>query len=134
VHLFGELILWADTAGFLWGTPDTWLTWSSHIDHVRKEAARRLGMLGSLANRRSGLSIRNGVLLYKQVIRPMMDYTCPIWRSATHCHIWKLQFLQSKCLHIATGTPSYVVNRQIHEDLGVPFFTDHIRAWPRFLT
>ena len=28
-----------------------------------------------------GLSIRNGVLLYMQLIRHMMDYACPAWRS-----------------------------------------------------
>jgi hypothetical protein len=36
--------------------------------------------------------------------------------------------LQSKCLRLATGAPWYVSNRQIHEDLGVPLFADHIRA------
>jgi hypothetical protein len=36
--------------------------------------------------------------------------------------------LQSKCLRLATGAPSYVSNRQIHEELGVPLFADHIRA------
>ena len=36
--------------------------------------------------------------------------------------------LQSKCLRLATGAPCYVSNRQIHEDLGVPLFADHIRA------
>jgi hypothetical protein len=40
----------------------------------------------------------------------------------------KLQVLQSKCLRIATGAPWYMSNRQIHEDLGVPFFADHVRA------
>jgi len=39
-------------------------------------------MLGSFLNRRSDFSIRNGVLLYKQLIRPVMDYVCPAWRSA----------------------------------------------------
>jgi len=34
-------------------------------------------MLGPLLNGKSDLSIRNRVLLYKQLIRPMMDYTCP---------------------------------------------------------
>jgi len=48
-----------------------------HIDQVRKRAAQRMGMLGPLLNRKSDLSIRNGVLLYKQLIRPMMDYECP---------------------------------------------------------
>jgi len=36
--------------------------------------------------------------------------------------------LQSKCLRLATSAPCYVSNRQIHEDLGVPLFADHIRA------
>ena len=33
-------------------------------------------MLGPLLNRKSDFSVRNGVLLYKQVIRPVMDYAC----------------------------------------------------------
>jgi hypothetical protein len=38
------------------------------------------------------------------------------------------EVLQCKCLRIATGAPWYISNRQIHEDLGVPFFADHIRV------
>jgi 4-amino-4-deoxy-L-arabinose transferase-like glycosyltransferase len=68
------------------------------------------------------------VLLYKQVIRPMMDYALPIWRSAASSHVKELHVLQSKCLCTATNAPWYVGNRQIHEDLGIPFFADHIRA------
>jgi hypothetical protein len=85
-------------------------------------------MLGPLLNRRSGLSVRNGVLFYKQLIRLAMDYACPIWRSAACSHAQKLQVLQSKCLRTATNAPWYVGNRQIHEDLGIPFFADPIRA------
>ena len=40
----------------------------------------------------------------------------------------RLQVLQSKCLRLVTGAPWYLSNRQIHEDLGVPFLADHIRA------
>jgi hypothetical protein len=36
--------------------------------------------------------------------------------------------LQSKCVGLATGAPWYVSNKQIHADLGVPLFADHIRA------
>ena len=85
-------------------------------------------MLGPLLNRKSDLSIRNGVLLYKQIIRPMMDYACSAWRSAARSHVRKLQVLQSKCHRLATGVPRCVSNRQIHEDLGVPLFADHVIA------
>jgi hypothetical protein len=128
VILFGEPIQWVETTRHLGVTLDTRLTWSPHIDHVRKKTAQRIGMLGPLLNRKSALSVRNGVLLCKQLIRPMMDYACPTWRSAASTHVRRLQVLQSKCLSLAIGAPLYISNRQIHEDLGVPLFADHTRT------
>ena len=43
-------------------------------------------------------------------------------------HVRRLQVLQSKCLRLVTGAPWYLSSRQIHEDLGVPFLAEHIRA------
>jgi len=57
-----------------------------------------------------------------------MDYACPAWMFAAHTHVQMLQVLQSQCLRLASGAPWYVSNRQIHEDLAVPLYTDHIRA------
>jgi len=68
------------------------------------------------------------VSFHKQLIRPVMDYACSAWRSAARFHVRKIQVLQSKGLRLATGAPWYVSNRQIHEDLGVPLFADHIRV------
>jgi hypothetical protein len=90
-QLFGESIQWAESARYLGVTLDTWLTWSAHINQVWRKAAQILCLLSPL--NRSGLSIRNGILLYQQLIHTMLDYTCPIWRSATHTHINKLQVL-----------------------------------------
>jgi len=87
-----------------------------------------MGMLGPLLNRKSDLSFRNGVLLYKQLIRPTMNYECPAWRSAARSHVRRLQVLQAKCLRLVTSVPWYVSNKQIHEDLRVPLFADHIRT------
>jgi hypothetical protein len=87
-----------------------------------------MGILGPLLKRNSDLSVRNGVLLYKQLIRPMMDYACPAWRSPARSHVRRLHVLQSKCLRLPTGAPWYVSNRQIYEDLGVALFADHVRA------
>ena len=62
-------------------------------------------MLNPLQNTKSDLSVRNGVLLYKLFIRPMMDYACPAWRSAARSHVRRLQVLQSKCLHLGYWCP-----------------------------
>ena len=128
VTLSGEPIEWVDTTRYLGVTLDRRLNWSPHIDQVRKRTAQRMGILGPLLNRKSDLPIMNGVLLYKQLIRPMMDYACPAWRFSARSHVRRLQLLQSKSLRLATGAPWYVTNRQIHKHLSVPLFADHIRA------
>lgn len=79
-----------------------WLTWSSYNDQVRKKATKRLGMLGYLLNRRSVLSIANGVLIYRLFKRAVMEYAWRIWKSAARCHVRKLQVSQSRCLRIAS--------------------------------
>jgi hypothetical protein len=100
VQFLGEPIQWVETARYLVVTLDTQLTWSAHVNQVEKKAEQRLGVLGPLLNRRS---VKNGVFLYKQLIRHMMDYACPIWRFFARSHVRKLQVLQSKCLRIATN-------------------------------
>jgi len=72
---------------------DRRLNWSPHIDQVRKKTAQSMGMMGPLLNRKRDLSVRNGVLLYKQLTRPMMDYACPAWRSAARTLVRRLQVL-----------------------------------------
>ena len=109
-------------------TLDTRLSWSPHIDQVGKKTAQMIGMLGPLLNRKSDVSVRNGVLLHKQLILPMTDYACPTWRSAAHTHVQRLQVLQSKCFRLAIGACWYISKRQIHGDPGVPLFADHITA------
>ena len=108
-------------------TLDTRLTWSTHIDHVRKKSSQRMGMLGPLLHRKSDLSVRNGVLLYKQLIRPMMDYASP--RVEVRC---PHPCPEAISVTIQVSTPCYwcpiVYNRQMHEDVGVPLFASHIRA------
>jgi hypothetical protein len=77
---FGEPTEWVDTTRYLGVNLDMRLAWSPHIDQVRKKTVQRMGMLGPLLNRKGDFSVGRGVLLYKQLIRPMMDYACPAWR------------------------------------------------------
>jgi hypothetical protein len=45
VQLFGKSINWTDAARYLGVTLDKRLTWSLHIDQVKKNASQRLGCL-----------------------------------------------------------------------------------------
>ena len=118
VTVFGEPFQWFDTTRYLGVTLDKHLTWSPHIDQIRNRTTQMKGTLCPLLKRKGVLSVRNGVLLYKLLISPMMYYACPAWRTAARTHVRRLQVLHSKCLRLATGVPLYISNRQIHEDLG----------------
>jgi hypothetical protein len=85
-------------------------------------------MLGPLLKKSTDLSIRNRVMLYKQLIRPMVDYACPAWRLAARTYVRKLQVLQFMRLCFATGAPWYVSGRENRKDLGVPLFVDHTES------
>jgi hypothetical protein len=52
VRLFREQIKWVDTTRYMGVTLDKRLTWSPHIEQVRKKTAQRIGMLGPLLNRK----------------------------------------------------------------------------------
>jgi hypothetical protein len=71
VLLFGEQIVWVDAARYLGAILDTRLTWWSDIDQVRKKAAQRMGVLGPLLHRRSGLYTERCSPL--QAVRPSHD-------------------------------------------------------------
>ena len=64
---------WVETSRILGVTPDKQFTWSPLIDQGREKIAQSLGMMGPLLSRRSDLPFSNGVVLYKQLLRPMTD-------------------------------------------------------------
>jgi hypothetical protein len=108
VKLFGEPIQWVDTTRYLGVTLDTRLTGSPQS--IRSGRGRlKCGNAGSLPEQEKWSLRRNGVLLYKKLIRPMMYYACPAWRSVARTHVRRLHVLQSKCLRLATGAPCTLV-------------------------
>jgi len=58
-------------------------------------------MLGPLLNW-NDLPIRNGTLLYKQLIPPLMEYVCTAWRSAAPSHVRKIQVFASLLVPLGT--------------------------------
>ena len=93
VHVFGNQIQWVDTARYLGLTVDKQLMWSSHINQVGKWAARTLSVLAPLLDRRSRLSVKSGVVIYKQINCPVISYACAIWKSAASTHVRNLQVI-----------------------------------------
>jgi hypothetical protein len=100
VQLLAEFIECVETALYLGVTLARQLTWSAHVKQMRKKVAQRLGALGPLLNRRSGLSDRNGVLLYKQLTTLTMHYVCSNWRFSATAISGRCKFYNPRVLKL----------------------------------
>ena len=106
---------------------DPWYT--VHLVDSRRSGEKKSGAETGTSPKQEKRSLHPEWCSATQAACPSYDdYACPIWRPAARPHIRKMLVLQSRCLRIATSAPWYVGNKQIHDDLIVHFFTDHIRS------
>ncbi|GFT45295.1 RNA-directed DNA polymerase from mobile element jockey [Trichonephila clavipes] len=85
----------------------------------------------SLVGRNSPLSLENKVVLYKQVLRPIITYASPVWGAAAATHMKKIQVIQNKILRLITNAPWYVRNDVIHYDLHMEPISSYITKLAR---
>ncbi|KAK2160341.1 hypothetical protein NP493_1654g01058 [Ridgeia piscesae] len=55
------------------------LTWNKHVDNIVKKAGKRLYMLYQL--KRAGITQKDLVSVYISVVRPVLEYACPVWHT-----------------------------------------------------
>ena len=75
------------------------LKWSHHVDVITSKAAARLHFLKQL--KRSGAGRDDLLCFYGTVIRPVLEYACPVWHtSLTAAQTKALESLQHRALCI----------------------------------
>ena len=75
----------------------------------------------------SNLSLPNKLLLYKQIIRPMLCYGSLVWATAAPSTIAKLQSQQNKFLRLACGAPRTTNMSYLQEELGIVPLKEYIK-------
>ena len=55
------------------------LSWSHHVHHTTSRASPRLYYIRQL--KRSGLTREDLLVYYKTMIRPILEYVCPVWHA-----------------------------------------------------
>jgi len=56
------------------------LKWTQHVDALSSEVSTQLHFLKQL--KRSGASINDLLCFYTSVVRPVLEYACPVWHSS----------------------------------------------------
>jgi hypothetical protein len=121
LHLFGEVIQSVETTRYLGITRDTRLTWSAHVNRVGRK-----GILGP--------SLTGGVVCPSETACCSTSSSSVPWWT-THVPsggrlptltLINYNYCNPSVFELRLTHPGS--NRQIHEDFGLPFFADHIRA------
>lgn len=74
-----------------------------HIDHITKKAATATAIIRPILKKVDGLDRSIKMLLYKQLIRPILTYAFPCWTNVTSSQMERLRIAERKCLRLCTN-------------------------------
>lgn len=118
-----ERIPKTDSVKYLGIHLDKHLTWRTHIWKKRKQLDTKWKKLYWLLGRKSQLSLRNKLLAYNTVLKPVWTYGIQLWGTASKSNIAIIERFQSKALRSIVDAPWFVTNRDIYNDLEMPTVT-----------
>ena len=86
------------------------LSWKSHIDVVRKECFQKLGIIKHVFSK---CNKNIEVKLYKQLVRPKLDYCVNVWKPATPGLQKLIEKVQKRAAGLVLGHPVEDYTRDI---------------------
>jgi len=99
---------------------DERLTWRQHFDYVVKKCKARLNLMRSVSGSSWGASRASLMLIYRALIRSVLDYGAIAFDSATEAQKRRLDVIQSQALRIATGAMTSTSLSALQVETGEP--------------
>lgn len=126
IRVNGCPVEWMKEVEYLGITFDENRTYRSHTDKLRNKTLGLLKALYPLICRRSRLSLRNKIAVFKSIIAPMIDYAMPVWGTCAEMHKRKLQVAQNRLLRMILDAPFGTRTSDLHRDAGCRRVDDRI--------
>ena len=104
LNIGGSVTKVQKTVRFLGVVFDRALTWSAHVDYIVAQCSKRLNLLKAIAGKRWGASRDVQLIVYKALIRSVIDYGCTAYDTACDSTKTQLEVIQSKALRICCGS------------------------------
>jgi hypothetical protein len=120
VYIYNEPLPQTSDVKYLGLHLDNHLTWTKHLFTMRKHQGILFTKLHWLLARKSKLNLRNKLLIYKVIIKPVWTYGIQLWGSVSNSNIAILERFQSKAHRLITDAPWYVPNAVIRRDFQLP--------------
>lgn len=108
-------IPWSKEVVYLGLILDSKLLFRQHVDKILNKCSILIRCLYPLINRKSKLSLKNKLAVYKQIIYPVIEYAVPVWECCARTHKLKLQRVQNKVLKMVLNVPGWTRSSEVHE-------------------
>ena len=103
----GKVVERVDHVKLLGITLSNDLTWKRHVDNIMKKAGKRIYMLYQL--KRAGVNQADLVTIYISVVRPVVEYACPVWHTNLPIYLSdNIEMIQKRAVGAIFPGMSYV--------------------------
>lgn len=126
--LNGQEVPWDNTLKYLGLYLDKKLTFKCHIECAINKTEKIIRILYPLINRKSQMNIRNKLIIYKAILRPVLTYACPIFANCASTHLRQMQIFQNRCLKIISNLPKWHNTDDLHYQTNVNMIVDFINT------
>jgi len=111
IKLKDKNILITDRVKYLGIVFDQRLAWKYHIKEIISKAIKRIGLLKILCKKNIGIKQSQAIILYKALVRPIIEYGAEVWGDISQTFKNKLDSVQHHALTTCLG-----VNRKSHRN------------------
>ena len=98
---------------------DQSLSWNKHIEYINNRCQKRINILKLLTGSKWGTDKETMVLLYKNLIRSIIDYGSIVYQSACKTTLKKLDVIQSQALRLCCGALRCTPVQALEVDCGI---------------
>jgi len=116
----GKLIKVEETVKFLCVIFDKSMSWKPHIQHIIDRCEKRLNLLRVMAGAHWGASKATLLIVYKALIRSVIDYGSEAYNTASMTIKAKLEVIQAKALRICCGAMIGTPTSALQVEFGQP--------------
>ena len=97
IYMNGNYIEIVPQAKVLRVTISSDLSWNAHVDELISKARKRVYMIFQL--KRAGINQNDLIRIYVSVIRPVVEYSCPVWHTNLPKYLSdNIEIIKKRCL------------------------------------
>ena len=97
-----------------------------HFEEILGRCNSRYHRVRLIVNKKWGPSPSTILQIYKQYVRPVLEYDSLSTITTSDTIISKIQWLQNKFIRLALRLPKYISAKLLHDSSGFPYVKDRL--------